>query len=171
MLDKRLSTHVLHIHGVYDSEHAIDDIIADDQQYKRISADKGAQFIQGILGTRTLILVGCGKTTEDANVSRFIEFANRHLKMNQEYYYLYNSENPTEELPDFIRPVPYGNSYDDLPLFLEDIARTRLQAKTAGNAIVGLNPYESVAAASDSLLKYHFSHRCIPFCGRKELPV
>ena len=168
MLDKRLSTHVLHIHGVYDSEHAIDDIIADDRQYKRISADKGAQFIQGILGTRTLILVGCGKTTEDANVSRFIEFANRHLKMDREYYYLYNSENPTGELPDFIRPVPYGNSYDDLPLFLEDIARTRLQAKTAGNAIVGLNPYESVAAASDSLLKYHFSHRCIPFCGRKE---
>lgn len=89
MLKQGKSNNVLHIHGIYDSEKEIDNIVADKEQYDAVMNNQGAQFIQGILGTRTLIFVGCGKTTEDANISRFIQFANSHLKMNQEYYFLY----------------------------------------------------------------------------------
>lgn len=75
MIDKRKSDSVLHLHGVYDSAHGIDNIVADQIQYDAVLNDKGAQFIQNILGTRTLIFVGCGQTTEDGNISQFIQFA------------------------------------------------------------------------------------------------
>ena len=117
MLDKRLSTSVIHIHGIYDSVRGVDNIIADNQQYANIIDNQGAQFIQGVLGTRTLVFVGCGKTTEDANISRFIQFANRHLKMDQQYFFLQNSKKPVEGLPTNILPVSYGDDYDDLALF------------------------------------------------------
>lgn len=168
MLDKHLSTSVIHIHGIYDSAHGVDNIIADNQQYATIVADQGAQFIQGVLGTRTLVFVGCGQTTEDANISRFIEFANKHLKMDQQYFFLQNSKKPIEGLPANIVPVSYGDDYDDLPLFLEEIAQARLRKQIVANLLVGLNPYEDVQNVSDSLLKYHFSHRFIPYCGREK---
>lgn len=168
MLDKRLSTSVIHIHGIYDSVRGVDNIIADNQQYANIIDNQGAQFIQGVLGTRTLVFVGCGKTTEDANISRFIQFANRHLKMDQQYFFLQNSKKPVEGLPTNILPVSYGDDYDDLPLFLEDIAQERLKKRIEENLIVGLNPYEDAPKVSNSLLKYHFSHRYIPYCGRGE---
>ena len=59
MLDRKKSDAVLHIHGVYDSVHGIDNIVADQVQYDAVINNQGAQFIQHILGTRTLIFVGC----------------------------------------------------------------------------------------------------------------
>ncbi len=168
MLDKRLSTHVLHIHGVYDSAHGKDNVIADETQYKAIIKNQGAQFIQGILGTRTLIFVGCGKTAEDANISRFIRFANEHLKMNRTYYYLINSNSPVDGLPANIVQIPYGDSYDDIPLFLEDIAQLRLREKIKKSPLVGRTAYDTHSHATDALLRFHYSEQCIPFCGRIE---
>ena len=53
---------VLHIHGIYDSEKEIDNIIADKEQYDAVMNNQGAQFIQGILGTRRIITKGiCGR--------------------------------------------------------------------------------------------------------------
>ena len=89
MLDGRRSDSVLHIHGVYDSVHGLDSIVADQEQYDAVLSDQGAQFIQQILGTRTVIFVGCGQTTEDGNISRFIQFAQKYLRMDVTYYYLY----------------------------------------------------------------------------------
>ena len=89
MLDRKKSDAVLHIHGVYDSVHGIDNIVADQVQYDAVINNQGAQFIQHILGTRTLIFVGCGQTTEDANISRFIQFAKEHLHMDREYFFLH----------------------------------------------------------------------------------
>ena len=164
MLDKHLSTHVLHIHGIYDSVKGIDNIIADEEQYCSVMENQGAQFIQNILGTRTLVFVGCGKTTEDANISRFIEFARTHLKMDRTYYFL--CKETVDGLPDHIAQIEYGDDYADLPIFLEDIAQARLIRKISENKIVGLTPYEKQVASGDSLLKYHFSQRTIAFCGR-----
>lgn len=113
MLDKRMSTHILHIHGIYDSINGIDNIVADEEQYTSVMENQGAQFIQNILGTRTLVFVGCGKTTEDANISRFIEFAVKHLKLERTYYYLCKEH--IEGLPDHIEQIIYGDDYSDLP--------------------------------------------------------
>ena len=53
---------VIHLHGVYDKLHGKDDIVADDPQYKGILANAGAQFIQNLISTHPIIIVGCGGT-------------------------------------------------------------------------------------------------------------
>ena len=166
MLKQGKSNKVLHIHGLYDSKREIDNIIADKEQYDAVMNNQGAQFIQGILGTRTLVFVGCGKTTEDANISRFIQFANNHLKMNQEYYFLYREgENPVG-MPDNIKLIPYGNEYDDLPDFLEDMVELRIKEMMTQRPLIGLSPYKTASCATDVLQRYHYSLQQLPFCGR-----
>lgn len=164
MLDKHLSTHILHIHGIYDSRRGVDSIIADETQYRSVMENQGAQFIQHILGTRTLVFVGSGKTAEDPNISRFVEFAKTHLKMDRTYYFL--CKEPVEGLPKHIVPIQYGDDYGDLPAFLEEIAQIRLQKRIQADPIVGLTAFSEVPTTSDGLLRYHFSQRTIPFCGR-----
>lgn len=168
MLDSRMSTHVIHIHGVYDSAAGIDNIVADDHQYQSVMENQGAQFVQGILGTRTLIFVGCGKTSEDPNISRFIQFARDHLKMDRTYYYLINSSHPVGGLPDNVVSIPYGDQYDDLTPFLEDVAQMRLRAKIKAAPLVGRTAYDNHANVNDDLLRFHYSEQAIPFCGRDE---
>ena len=41
--------------GGYDSAHGIDNIVADQDQYDAVMDNAGAQFIQHILSTRTLV--------------------------------------------------------------------------------------------------------------------
>lgn len=166
MLDKHLSTHILHIHGIYDSVHGMDNIVADETQYNSVIGNQGAQFIQGILSTRTLIFVGCGKTTEDANISRFIQFANTHLKMDKRYYFLYNSSSPIDDLPDNIVPIPYGDEYDDLTPFLDDLATERVSSRISGNSMIGRSVFSQIQVSDDDLLKYHYAQRAIPLYGR-----
>lgn len=164
MLDKHMSTHILHIHGVYDSAHELDNIIADHEQYVEVMENEGAQFIQHILSTRTLVFVGCGKTTEDPNISRFIEFANKNLKMNQTYYFL--CKEPVEGLPKHIIQIEYGDNYADLPDFLEEVAQERLKKRLVNNEIVGYTAIEDQEKSYDAILQYHFAHRALPLCGR-----
>ena len=157
---------VLHIHGIYDSIHGIDNIIADSKQYESVLNDKGAQFIQNILGTRTLIFIGCGKTTEDLNIRQFVDFAPKYLKMTQDYYFLCNSSSSIDDLPENIHLIPYGDDYSDLPSFLEDIAQERIKHKIAKFSIIGRTAFEKYKESNDLFLKYHYSRRMIPFCGR-----
>lgn len=166
MLEKRRSTHVLHIHGVYDSEHKIDNIVADEEQYQKVLDDAGAQFIQNILGTRTLVFVGCGKTTEDANIAQFIQFAKEKLKLDRPYYFLYNSARPVDGMPDNIRLIPYGDEYGDLPEFLEDMAQIRLTACVDRYPLVGRNVYRQEKKNPHGIAGYHFAQEQIPFMGR-----
>ena len=42
---------VIHLHGRYDKENGVDDIIADGPQYQSILDNSGAQFIQNLLST------------------------------------------------------------------------------------------------------------------------
>lgn len=167
MLDRHISSHVMHIHGVYDSVRKLDNIVADQAQYDAVVADQGAQFIQNILGTRTLIFVGCGKTTEDANISRFIQFARTYLRMDVTYYFLYCAASPIDGLPDNIKQIPYGDRYEDLPLFLEDMAQLRLAARIESNPLVAKTAYTKGKADAYGLSEYHYANECLKFCGRK----
>lgn len=167
MLDQHVSTHVLHIHGIYDSASGRDNIVASEEQYNAVIENQGAQFIQGILGTRTLIFAGCGQTTEDANISRFIKFANEQLKMDRTYYFLYNSRKPITNLPPNIVPIPYGDDYADLPEFLEDIAQIRIRSVIDRNPVIGRTIYQTKYSSEDSLLRYHYSQESVEFCGRE----
>ena len=166
MLQSGQSNYVLHIHGIYDSVKGIDNIVASQDQYDAVLNDKGAQFIQQILGTRTMVFIGCGKTTEDVNVSQFVDFAREYLKMDQDYYFLYKSSSPVTELPDNIHPIPYGDDYADLPDFLEDMAQERIKRKLANNRLIGRTAFDCTLPVDDNILKYHYAHQLIPFCGR-----
>lgn len=167
MIDKRKSDSVLHLHGVYDSAHGIDNIVADQVQYDAVLNDKGAQFIQNILGTRTLIFVGCGQTTEDGNISQFIQFARQYLRMDIPYYFLYKSDSIPVDMPDNIKLIPYGEEYSDLPLFLEDMVQARLKAWVSRSRIVGRSIFCNPSKLPDSLMQYHYSQESVPFCGRQ----
>ena len=80
----------MHLHGAYCSELGIDDIVAGVKQYEDIIADKGAQFIQNLIGTHPLIIVGCGKNRRGRQFKRFFEFLfSRYIKTDVPYFYLY----------------------------------------------------------------------------------
>lgn len=167
MLDAKKSTAVLHIHGVYDSIHKADDIVADEKQYEAVLSNKGAQFIQNILGTRTLLFVGCGQTTEDANIAQFVQFASQHLHLDVDYYFLHKSGTAPIGMPKNIKCIPYGDDYSDLPLFLEDIVQTRIRRAIRTNGLIGRTIYDLPSLSPNSLLRYHYSQQIIPFCGRE----
>lgn len=61
MIDSGSCSSVVHIHGAYSSKKHIDNIVASQEQYDELYSDEGAQFIQNLLGTRSLIFIGCGK--------------------------------------------------------------------------------------------------------------
>lgn len=168
MLDQKRADTVIHIHGIYDSNHNIDSIIASKSQYERVLNDKGAQFIQHILGTRTLIFVGCGKTTEDVNVSQFVEFAKKYLKLERPYFFLFNEKSPIIGLPDNISPVPYGDEYNDLPAFLEDMIQERIRAKIGTSNLIGRTIYTNHSTDIYGLAEYHYTNEYLKFCGRKK---
>lgn len=168
MIKNGASSSVIHLHGIYNSSQGIDNIIADKKQYETVLHDKGAQFIQQILGTRTLIFIGCGQTTEDGNISQFIEFASKYLKMDIPYYFLHREGDRITDLPANIKPVSYGKEYGDLTLFLEDLASERLKFRCEKNKIVGRTAYSKKRTNSSGLLKYHYANENIPFCGRTD---
>ena len=167
MLDKRVSTHIIHIHGAYESKNDLDNIIADKEQYDAIYNNDGAQFIQNLLGTRTLVFVGCGKTTEDINVSRFIKFASEHLKLDKTYYFLCKKGEDLPKLPDNIVAIPYGDNHDDLPTFMEDMAQVRLRHKIESNLMIGRTIYSEKKLDAYGLAEYHYSNEYLKFCGRE----
>lgn len=166
MLDSRVSTHVLHLHGAYDSENKIDNIIADEEQYKAIYNNEGAQFIQNLLGTRTLVFIGCGKTTEDLNISQFIQFASEHLKLDRPYYFLCKEGESLPDMPSNIVPIPYGDNHEDLPLFMEEMAQMRLRYKIESNRMIGRTIYSENKRDAYGLAEYHYSNEYLKFCGR-----
>ncbi len=168
MLDQKRSSHVLHIHGAYNPKHNIDNIVASQEQYDNVLSDEGAQFVQHVLGTRTVIFVGCGQTTDDVNISRFIAFAKDKLSMERDYFYLYKEGQKLVELPENVHPVAFGDEYSDLPDFLRDIVLLRLRSIMSRNRIVGRTVDSNPTVLTDPLQSYHYAQQAIPFCGRVE---
>lgn len=80
---------MIHLHGRYDRENGADDIIADGPQYQSILDNSGAQFIQNLLSTYPIVIVGCGGTVEDPNLAGFLSFAAEKLGTSDiPYFYL-----------------------------------------------------------------------------------
>lgn len=137
------SSSVVHLHGMYSSVLGIDDIVADKEQYRALYQDEGAQFIQNLFGTSTLIFIGCGQTMEDENISRLTRFMHDKLGIQETYFYLKKSGEAVGSLPENIIVVEYGDDYDDLPLFLEEMIQYRIaccsNAKAAQGLVLGMN--------------------------------
>lgn len=153
MLEKGQNNYVIHIHGRYstDAVNAEDSIIATDTQYRKLLDDQGAQFIQNTIGTKTIIFVGCGKTTSDQNISRFIKFAKDYLHLEKTSYFLHMSGEMPDDLPDHIMPVCSGDKYSDLPVFWSSLQKFAL-----------MHLYKAIPLLSYSLLRSRRS-KGIPF--------
>lgn len=160
---------IIHIHGLYDFSRGVDEIIADSDQYNSILVNEGAQFIQNLLSTTTVIIIGCGSTVDDPNLSRFLSFANSKLNINVPYFYLYKGDvsNATSEMPNNLIPISYGDDYSDLPVFLNEITLYRLNHLTSSK-LMRVNPYLPPSVGASAYGRLHFSNEFIKFIGREE---
>lgn len=136
-------------------------------QYQTILRNSGAQFIQNLIGTNPIIIVGCGGTMEDPNLSGFMSFAYEKLGTSDiPYFYLMKSGDTIPNLPMNAIPVFYGDDYEDLPLFLSEIAMTRLQKRAGLQSVIAVNPYLERRTAISAFGRMHFSNSFNPFVGR-----
>ena len=158
---------VIHLHGVYDKAAAVDSIIADNKQYQTILENAGAQFIQNLLGTHPLVIVGCGGTVSDPNLSVFMQFAINNLGLSVPYFYLMKEGDAVPGLPSNAIPVYYGTGYDDLPAFLDEAASYRLRNRAEIRQLVQIDPYAAPKRLPSAFGRMHFSNRFSDFSGRE----
>ena len=160
---------VIHLHGVYDKLHGTDDIVADDPQYKNIIESEGAQFIQNLLSTYPLMIVGCGGTVEDPNLSGFMSFVIDKLGAKDvSYFYLLKNGDSAPNLPPNAFPIYYGDDYNDLPVFLSELAMYRLQRRCGMRKLIAVNPYIERVPSSSAFGRMHFSNSFNAFIGRED---
>ena len=158
---------VIHLHGAYDRFHGMDDIVADNSQYKEILANASAQFIQQLISTYPIIIVGCGDTVEDPNLSGFMSFVIERLGIADiPYFYLLKKGDKTPDLPANAIPVFYGDDYDDLPAFLSELSVLRLQHRAGLGTLASVNPYAKKEKAISAFGRMHFSNGFSEFIGR-----
>lgn len=160
---------IIHLHGLYDLGCETDDIIADSRQYESVVANQGAQFIQNLLSTNTIIVIGCGATMDDPNLSGFLSFAQKQLGISVPYFYLYKNDKPgtTLALPDNFIPVSYGDDYNELSGFMNEIALYRLNHLAFSKAI-RVNPYVDTGKKGSAYGRLHFANEFSRFTRRDE---
>ena len=158
---------VIHLHGMYDEKSGIDDIIADDPQYRDILANGGAQFIQNLISTYPIMIVGCGGTVEDPNLAGFMSFAVEQLKVTGlPYFYLMRKGDEVPALPPNAVIIFYGDDYADLPSFLAELSLVRLQKRISLRSVISVNPYQDHRVASSAFGRMYFANEFNPFTGR-----
>lgn len=160
---------IIHLHGMYDKLHGIDDIIADDPQYNGILADAGAQFIQNLISTHPIMIIGCGGTVEDPNLAGFMSFVADKLGINNiPYFYVMKEGDAIPSLPPNAIPVYYGTEYEDLAFFLSELALFRLKRRIRLKTVISVNPYKELGNAVSAFGRMHFSNGFNEFVGRNE---
>ncbi len=160
---------VIHLHGVYDRLHGMDDIVADDPQYKSVLGNAGAQFIQNLISTHPLIIVGSGGTVEDPNLSGFMSFVVEKLgAMDITYFYLAKNGDVLPTLPSNAIPIYYGDEYEDLPGFLSELSLLRFRKRAGLRNIISVNPYMSMTPVATGFGRMHFSNGFSEFVGRDD---
>jgi len=120
---------VLHVHGCW--KHGAS-MILDLSTYHQILAD---DFIQTLMRSmeyhQPIIFVGFGSGMDDPHFQAFLNWAKgRFLNPQTEHYILVRSNEVPKGLPDSIIPIVYGDTYADLPLFLEQFAPKKKQLRS-----------------------------------------
>lgn len=171
ILDGGETAKVIHVHGLYDSTKGIDDIIADRTQYDAILANKGAQFVQNLLSTYTLVILGCGATTDDPNIRGFLSFAASQLKLDISYFYLHCAKDSADDiasLPGNITPICYGSDYNDFSEAVRAIADFRMKVRFNNAGIFRVNPYRQSITLAEPSARLHYTNGFNQFVGRKK---
>lgn len=158
---------VIHIHGAYADGGKTDNIVADASQYEAILENRGAQFLQQLMGTCPIVLVGCGNTVSDPNLHGFLFFAKKYLKSDIPCFYIYKEGEDIRGVPENCITICYGSEYSDFPMFLEKIASIRIQYKF-DTEIMQFNPYQLERQLSTPYGRLHFANLFASFTGRKD---
>ena len=158
---------IIHLHGIYDKAAGIDNIIADEDQYRNILENEGAQFIQNLLSTYPILIVGCGGTVTDPNLAGFMQFMVDKLGVNVPYFYLLREGDALPPLPTNAVPICYGQEYSDLPAFLDELAAFRLRSRAQLQGLVLVDPYAPAKRLFSAFGRMHFANRFSEFTGRK----
>ncbi len=165
ILKGKSSKKVFHVHGIY--KKGCDNIIADPQQYSSILENRGAQFIQNLISTNPLIILGCGATVDDPNMSGFLSFVSKYLKTDFPYLYLHCAKEDVSWLPETLTPICYGEDYEDLTFFLEELSLYRLRYRSDVSKIASLVPYSNREKSKHAYGRMHFSNKYLDFVGRE----
>lgn len=112
--------------------------------------------------------IGCGGTTEDPNISRFLSFSAQYLKTEIPYFYLYRKGDALKDLPDNFIPVCYGDAYSDLSSFLMEIGSYRIRFHSGFDQMMEINPYETISKTASAFGRMHFMNRFNKFIGREK---
>lgn len=117
---------VLHLHGYYEDPESV---VLGLKSYLKVKDDPHAQAILQLFASgRTLLFIGCGDTVLDPNFTRLIEWGREALRDVSPRHFLLcrTSEIPTfqEKLAGapWLQPLDYGDAYEDLPQFLQQLA-------------------------------------------------
>jgi SIR2-like domain len=108
----------LHLRGVW---HRPDSIVLGFASYGRIIADQRSQFVQKVLGTRRLLLIGCGAGIEDPNLGPLLGWLRDALSGGHRNDYLLCLDQDADNGGSFVR-VPFGRNYAELAGFLTSLA-------------------------------------------------
>lgn len=168
IIKQQIKNKIIHLHGVYCPNLNIDDIIANSKQYENIVNNQGAQFIQNLIGTYPIIVVGCGGTVEDPNLKNFLQFSKKYLNLNIPYFYLYCKNDSIDTIPENMIPVCYGNSYEDLPDFMLFIAMKRMREHINIKDICRVNPYIQTSYSGSAYSRMHYTAKYLEFIGRQD---
>lgn len=168
MLSGQAEMSVIHLHGIYDAATNMDDIVADQKQYEDVLANQGAQFIQNLISTCTLVILGCGTTVDDPNLKGFMSFASKQLHLNIPYFYLHKAGDDLSDLGPNVIPVCYGMEYSDLSNAVEDMANYRIRTRYRDSGIIRVNPYVKTRKSFTASYRLHYLNEFCKFVGREK---
>jgi hypothetical protein len=140
---------VLHLHGLF-SQH--ETVVFDATSYETILRDEATQnLLRAYFTTDTVVFVGCGTTVDDPNFRGLFDFFRVALRTSPKpHFHLARDcekvslDRQYQGLP--ISVISYGDSYEGLGPFLEDIAR-RVEVRRRPASIV------------DTLRRFHVDYQ------------
>ena len=168
MLSGQAEMSVIHLHGIYDAATNTDDIVADQKQYEDVITNQGAQFIQNLISTCTLVILGCGATVDDPNLKGFMSFASKQVHLNIPYFYLHKAGDDLSDLGPNVIPVCYGMEYSDLSNAVEDMANYRIRTRYRDSGIIRVNPYVKTRKSFTASYRLHYLNEFCKFVGREK---
>jgi RNA polymerase sigma factor (sigma-70 family) len=166
MLQEENKNAIIHIHGYYDKAKNHDDTIADEDDYKNLLDNEKVQFLQRLIAIKSIICIGCGATIDDPNIGPLLSWLTR-LGGTQSHFYL-TKEGICPDLPSYIKPVFYGNSYTDLPKYVNNLLRLRQKFISNRYSFISKSFSDLEYNINDGIYKYSYQVQWIPFAGREK---
>lgn len=126
---------VAHLHGVWSDATSV---ILSPTAYGSAMSSASTQLLRGVFTTKTIVLVGCGDGMEDPNFGFLRQWAASTFPGAESAHYRLCT---SAELDDFsrthhgemIRPLSYGDSFDDLVPWLKELSPRRISV--VGSAV------------------------------------